>query len=86
MFSEAPLPQDSSDSTTFGDPIPFGEPSWYQDWGSPYYNDSHRRYNCKHNFLTIRFRAAMRAWMEKEIMPYCHEWSENKTTPSVKKA
>ncbi|KAI9016898.1 acyl-CoA dehydrogenase/oxidase [Hyaloraphidium curvatum] len=26
----------------FGDLAPFAEPYWYQDWYSPYYNDSHR--------------------------------------------
>jgi alkylation response protein AidB-like acyl-CoA dehydrogenase len=54
----------------FGDQIPFGDPVWYQDWFSPYYNDSHRR-----------FRAAMREWVEREIIPYCHEWDENKHVP-----
>lgn len=54
----------------FGDMIPYGDPSWYQEWHSPYFNDSHRR-----------FRAAMRAFVEKEIMPNCHAWDEAKAIP-----
>lgn len=37
---------------------------------STYYNDSHRR-----------FRAAMREFVEKEIMPYAHEWDEKRQFP-----
>ncbi|KAI9011292.1 acyl-CoA dehydrogenase/oxidase [Gaertneriomyces semiglobifer] len=54
----------------FGELVPFGDPSWYQDWGSPYYNDSHRR-----------VRAEVRRFVEKEIMSYCHEWDEQKRIP-----
>jgi len=54
----------------FGEQIPFGDPCWYQDWNSPYYNDSHRK-----------FRAAMREFVEREIMPFCHEWDEKKKLP-----
>ncbi|KAI8056574.1 acyl-CoA dehydrogenase/oxidase [Syncephalis plumigaleata] len=39
-------------------------------WDSPYYNDSHRR-----------FRARMREFVEREIMPYCDEWDEAKQVP-----
>ena len=46
----------------FGDGIPFGDPYWYSDWSSPYYDESHRK-----------VRAAVRQWVEKEAMPYCHE-------------
>jgi alkylation response protein AidB-like acyl-CoA dehydrogenase len=42
----------------------------YQDWNSPYYNDSHRRY-----------RAAVREFVENEMMPYTHEWDEKKQFP-----
>jgi len=50
--------------------IPFGDPSWYQHWRSPYYNDSHKR-----------FRAVMREFVEKEIIPFCFDWDENKVYP-----
>lgn len=50
--------------------VPFGDPSWLQGWESPYYNDSHRK-----------FAAALRLFVEKEMMPYCHEWDEAKEIP-----
>lgn len=37
---------------------------------SPYYNESH-----------IRLRKEIREFVEKELMPYCHEWSEAKAIP-----
>ncbi|GBB97549.1 hypothetical protein RclHR1_00300028 [Rhizophagus clarus] len=54
----------------FGDLVPFGDPYWYQDYHSPYYNDSHRR-----------VRAATRKFVETEIMPYAFEWDEAKRIP-----
>ncbi|KAI8087737.1 acyl-CoA dehydrogenase/oxidase [Gilbertella persicaria] len=54
----------------FGEGIPYGDPSWYQEWNSPYYNESH-----------IRVRQIVREWVDKEIMPFCHEWSEKKEIP-----
>lgn len=54
----------------FGDQVPFGDPAWYQDWYSPYFNESHRK-----------FRAAMREFVEREVMPYTHEWDEAKAIP-----
>ncbi len=55
---------------TFGDLVPYGDPAWYQGWNSPYYNDSHRR-----------FRAAMRKFVDEEIMPYVHQWDEARQLP-----
>lgn len=55
-----------------GEQIPYGDPSWYfQDWVSPYYKDSHRK-----------VRAAVRAFVEKDIIPYCFEWDEKKKIPA----
>ena len=54
----------------FGELVPHADPSWYQAWHSPYYHDSHRR-----------FRAAMREFVEREMMPHCHEWDEAKQLP-----
>ncbi|CEI86068.1 Putative Acyl-CoA dehydrogenase [Rhizopus microsporus] len=31
----------SNDQARFGEGIPYGDPTWYQDWNSPYYKDSH---------------------------------------------
>jgi capsid portal protein len=55
---------------TFGDMVPYGDPNWYQNWHSAYYNESHKK-----------FRAAVRAFVDKEITPFCHEWDENKKMP-----
>src|SRR3954447_25049031 len=54
----------------FGDLVPHGDPYWYQDFHSPYYNDSHRR-----------VRAAVRKFVETEIMPNAFEWDEAKKIP-----
>ncbi|KAI7901507.1 acyl-CoA dehydrogenase/oxidase [Cokeromyces recurvatus] len=54
----------------FGEGYPYGDPSWYQNWNSPYYNESH-----------IKVRNAVREWVDKEVIPFCHEWSENKEIP-----
>lgn len=56
----------------FGELIPFGDPYWYQDWYSPYYQDSHRK-----------LRAYTRAFVEKEVMPFCFEWDESKQIPKA---
>ncbi|CAO3672557.1 unnamed protein product [Umbelopsis ramanniana] len=53
-----------------GDMIPYGDPTDCQDWNSPYYNESH-----------YKLRRELRAFVEKELMPNCHMWSENKEIP-----
>ncbi|KAI8144039.1 acyl-CoA dehydrogenase/oxidase [Fennellomyces sp. T-0311] len=65
--------QDSNPLTvgeTFGDMVPYGDPMWYQDWYSPYYNETHRA-----------VRKVVREFVDKEIMPFCHEWDEAKSLP-----
>ncbi|KAG0021206.1 hypothetical protein BGZ80_002869 [Entomortierella chlamydospora] len=42
----------------------------YQQWGSPYYRESHRR-----------LRRVMREFVEKEIMPFVFEWDEARQVP-----
>jgi len=42
----------------------------YQEWNSPYYKDTHRK-----------FRAAIREFVAREIEPNAHEWDENKAIP-----
>eukprot|EP00455_Lapot_gusevi_P041973 TRINITY_DN492_c0_g1_i10.p1 TRINITY_DN492_c0_g1~~TRINITY_DN492_c0_g1_i10.p1 ORF type:complete len:462 (+),score=178.81 TRINITY_DN492_c0_g1_i10:81-1388(+) len=54
----------------YGSLVPYGDPTWYQGWHSPYYNKSH-----------AELRAYTRAWVEKHITPNCHEWDENKELP-----
>lgn len=61
---------DGADDAFFGEGMPFGDPYWYQDFHSPFYNDSHRR-----------LRKAMRKWVEKEIMPNVFKWDEEKILP-----
>ncbi|KAK3701686.1 hypothetical protein LTR37_015339 [Vermiconidia calcicola] len=60
----------------FGDMIPYADPSWYQSYHTPYFNQSH-----------ADLRAEVREWMEEEIMPNVTEWDEAKEVPhSVYKA
>jgi len=54
----------------FGDQVPYCEPDWYQEWYSPYYNDTHRR-----------LRDAMHKFVDKEIMPYVDEWDDARQLP-----
>eukprot|EP01127_Copromyxa_protea_P010106 TRINITY_DN2435_c0_g1_i1.p1 TRINITY_DN2435_c0_g1~~TRINITY_DN2435_c0_g1_i1.p1 ORF type:complete len:410 (-),score=99.70 TRINITY_DN2435_c0_g1_i1:29-1258(-) len=54
----------------FGSDIPYAEPSWYRGFSTPYYNDSH-----------VNFRAKVRDWCEKEIVPNVEEWEENQDYP-----
>lgn len=69
--SETSTLEGLSQGDTFGELVPYGDPYWYQDWYSPYYNESHRK-----------LRAVTRAFVEKNIMPFCFEWDENKKIPS----
>ena len=57
-------------SLPFGSLIPHGDPTWYQGWHSPYYNITH-----------VNLRNNIRVWVEKHIMPFCHEWDEKKEIP-----
>eukprot|EP01114_Cavostelium_apophysatum_P015943 TRINITY_DN444_c0_g3_i2.p1 TRINITY_DN444_c0_g3~~TRINITY_DN444_c0_g3_i2.p1 ORF type:complete len:545 (+),score=115.48 TRINITY_DN444_c0_g3_i2:132-1766(+) len=60
----------AGEGESFGEGIPFGDPTWYQEWKSPYFNESHRKW-----------RAACRDFVEREVMPFCHEWDEKKSVP-----
>lgn len=42
----------------FGSDVPLGEPSWYQNLNTPYYNASH-----------LAWRAKLRDFFEKEVEP-----------------
>ncbi|KAL5601408.1 hypothetical protein BROUX41_002605 [Berkeleyomyces rouxiae] len=54
----------------FGDQVPFGDPSWYQGYHSPYFNDTH-----------VTLRAEIREWVEKVVEPNVTEWDEKKEVP-----
>ena len=50
--------------------FPIQQPGWYTKFNSPYYTQSH-----------VEYRAKVRAFVEKEIMPHTHEWDEKKSLP-----
>jgi alkylation response protein AidB-like acyl-CoA dehydrogenase len=54
----------------FGSSTPFAEPDWYQGAATPYYNESH-----------VEYRAKVRAFVDKEVAPFVHEWDESGTYP-----
>ncbi|KAF3059310.1 Acyl-CoA dehydrogenase [Daldinia childiae] len=54
----------------FGALIPFADPSWYQGFHSPYFNESH-----------VALRAEIREWVERDIEPNVTEWDEKKEVP-----
>lgn len=55
---------------SFGDMIPYADPSWYQSYHTPYFNQTH-----------ADLRAEIRQWMEDEIIPNVTEWDEAKKVP-----
>ncbi|KAL8376917.1 hypothetical protein RB595_007849 [Gaeumannomyces hyphopodioides] len=62
--------EESDAQDPFGPLIPFGDPSWYQGYRSPYYNESH-----------AALRAEVREWVETAIEPNVTEWDEKKEAP-----
>lgn len=61
----APMPAKGGEKSpeAFGDGRPFGDPTWYQRWHTPYYKESHER-----------LRAEVREWVSTVIEPNCFEW------------
>ncbi|TKA78732.1 hypothetical protein B0A55_04544 [Friedmanniomyces simplex] len=55
---------------TYGDMVPYADPSWYQSYHTPYFNQSH-----------ADLRAEIREWMEDAVMPNVTEWDEAKKVP-----
>lgn len=53
----------SSNFAPFGSATPYAEPLWYSRNVSPHYTDSHRK-----------LRAAVRKYMDEEILPFAFEW------------
>ncbi|KAF2735143.1 acyl-CoA dehydrogenase NM domain-like protein [Polyplosphaeria fusca] len=56
----------------YGDLIPYADPSWYQSYHSPYFNETH-----------AALRDEVRQWVEDEIMPNVTEWDEAKKVPDT---
>ena len=44
--SDKPAAKGGLSDRVFGELVPYGDPSWYQGWNSPYYNDSHRKWRA----------------------------------------
>jgi hypothetical protein len=63
-------PTSSASPTPFGCASPYAEPLWYSRNTSPYYNDSHRR-----------LRAAVRQYVDEEILPYAFDWEQAGQVP-----
>lgn len=62
--------EDAEPFDTFGDLVPYADPSWYQSYHSPYFNETH-----------VALRDEARQWVEEKLMPYVTEWDEQKKVP-----
>ena len=60
----------STEFKPFGAATPFAEPLWYSRNLTPHYNESHRK-----------LRAAIRAYVDDEILPYAFEWESAGEVP-----
>merc|ERR1711871_834386 len=55
----------------YGEMIPYGDPSWYQNWFTPYdITPGH-----------LQVRAEMRAWVEAEVIPNVARWEQEGAVP-----
>ncbi|CAG8950830.1 hypothetical protein HYFRA_00003047 [Hymenoscyphus fraxineus] len=54
----------------YGDLIPFADPSWYQGFHSPYFNETH-----------AALREEVREWITEKVEPFVAEWDEAKKVP-----
>ncbi|KAI9834652.1 MAG: hypothetical protein M1826_000054 [Phylliscum demangeonii] len=71
----APMPgpvaaQEVEATEPYGDLIPYADPSWYQGYYSPYYNETH-----------VALRAEVREWVERDLEPYVGNWDEARKVP-----
>ncbi|KAH6896844.1 acyl-CoA dehydrogenase/oxidase [Thelonectria olida] len=62
--------EESEPLESFGDQIPFADPSWYQNYHSPYFNETH-----------AALRNEVREWIEEAVEPNVTEWDEAKIVP-----
>ncbi|KAF2797768.1 acyl-CoA dehydrogenase NM domain-like protein [Melanomma pulvis-pyrius CBS 109.77] len=56
----------------YGDLVPYADPSWYQSYHSPYFNETH-----------AALRDEVRQWVDSEIMPNVTEWEEARKVPET---
>jgi acyl-CoA dehydrogenase len=53
-------------------PVPFSEPPWLMGLPSPYYNDSHKKW-----------QKTCRAFVEATMLPDAAEWERNGDVPGM---
>ncbi len=53
-----------------GNLVPFSEPAWLSGLPSPYYKETHKRW-----------QKACRAFIEEHLLPYAMEWEREETVP-----
>ncbi|KAK4634462.1 Acyl-CoA dehydrogenase apdG [Fulvia fulva] len=63
-------PEEVEAMDQFGDMVPYADPSWYQSYHTPYFNQTH-----------ADLRAEVRQWVEDEVMANVTEWDEAKKVP-----
>lgn len=66
------MPSSNPNAAPFGSPIPYAEPLWYSRNVSPHYTDSHRK-----------LRAAVRKYIDEEIIPFAFEWEAAGQVPDA---
>ncbi|KAF7926639.1 uncharacterized protein EAE97_010148 [Botrytis byssoidea] len=74
-FKRPSSPSENSAHEPFGCPTPYAEPLWYSRNVSPHYNSSHRR-----------LRAAVRKYVDEEILPYAFDWESAGKVPDSARA
>jgi hypothetical protein len=65
-----PATPSSTSYKAFGSPTPYAEPLWYSRNVTPHYTDSHRK-----------LRAAVRKYVDEEILPNAFEWESAGKVP-----
>lgn len=54
----------------YGDMVPYADPSWYQSYHTPFFNETH-----------AALRQEVREWVDEELQPNITEWDEAKKVP-----
>jgi hypothetical protein len=70
--SKASTAEPTTTYPAFGCPTPYAEPLWYSRNVSPHYNASHRK-----------LRAAVRKYVDDEILPNAFEWESAGEVPDA---
>jgi hypothetical protein len=67
---KSPVTPPPTSYKAFGCPTPYAEPLWYSRNVTPHYTDSHRK-----------LRAAVRKYIDEEILPNAFEWESAGKVP-----